>query len=123
MNYSPDYNMRRRNQDCGCSRNMTWEYDTRQNSGMSDYSRSIQTRTSGCGCMEKERMTEKEYTERNRSTDKRIMDCIDTFPVGMTYTPWQVWQELYEIDEALSVGTIFRELDYPWEVGRCAKCR
>ncbi|MCC2231101.1 MAG: spore coat associated protein CotJA [Lachnospiraceae bacterium] len=41
----------------------------------------------------------------------------------MAYVPWQVWQDLYDPEDAFPIGTIFRELDYPWEVGRCSRCR
>ncbi len=49
------------------------------------------------------------------------------FPLGMVYSPIQQWQSLYDIDTALTRGTLFRELDKPWEVpmpsgrkgGRC----
>ncbi|MCD8010286.1 MAG: spore coat associated protein CotJA [Lachnospiraceae bacterium] len=47
--------------------------------------------------------------------------ALDQFPVGMTYVPWQTWQNLYEAEYGFQVGTIFGDLDYPWEVGRCCR--
>lgn len=47
--------------------------------------------------------------------------CIDKFPVGMTYVPWQNWNQIYEFDKALHSGTLFPELDKPF-IGRRA-CR
>lgn len=47
--------------------------------------------------------------------------CIDKFPVGMTYVPWQNWNQIYEFDKALHQGTLFPELDKPF-IGRRA-CR
>ena len=41
------------------------------------------------------------------------------YPLAMAYTPDQIWQELYEDDEALAQGTLFRELDFPF----CPGCR
>ena len=41
-------------------------------------------------------------------------------PLAMAYTPDQAWRELYEDDEALSRGTLFRELDFPFCPG-CGK--
>lgn len=54
-----------------------------------------------------------------------LPECIDSFPVGMTYVPWQRWQNIYNTEEALMIGTIFQDLDYPWLVGGgCGtKCR
>ena len=46
--------------------------------------------------------------------------------LGMVYCPPQQWREVYDVETALSRGTMFRELDMPWEVpaptgkgGRC----
>ena len=49
------------------------------------------------------------------------------FPLGMVYSPIQEWRNAYDVDMALERGTLFRELDMPWEVampssgkgGRC----
>ncbi len=35
----------------------------------------------------------------------------DGKPVGMVYAPVQEWRHLYEIEKALSRGTLFEELD------------
>lgn len=40
-------------------------------------------------------------------------------PLAMAYVPWQVWNETYELDKALHVGTLFPCLDKPF-MGRCA---
>ncbi len=39
--------------------------------------------------------------------------CTD-FPIAMAYVPWQHFSTTYELDKALSVGTIFPELDKPF---------
>ena len=40
------------------------------------------------------------------------------FPsLAMVYAPHQAFRELYDKEEALSRGTLFRELDKPLEVG------
>jgi len=44
---------------------------------------------------------------------------IDQFPVGMAYVPWQCWQELYPLDTAMSMGTIFPDLFKPFIMGGC----
>lgn len=38
------------------------------------------------------------------------------FPLGMVYSPIQEWRNAYDVDTALERGTLFRELDMPWEV-------
>ncbi len=42
----------------------------------------------------------------------------DPMVLAMGYVPNQVWKELYEPAEALERGTIFRQLDLPFEGGR-----
>jgi len=38
-------------------------------------------------------------------------DKMDKFSLAMAYVPWQTFNEVYEIDKALHIGTIFPELD------------
>ena len=44
---------------------------------------------------------------------------IDLFPVGMTYVPWQRWQQVYSVEVAIDVGTIFPDLNKPFIMGGC----
>ena len=46
-------------------------------------------------------------------------ECIDRYPVGMAYVPWQRWQELYSVDTAIEMGTIFPDLFKPFLMGGC----
>ena len=39
---------------------------------------------------------------------------FDDFPVAMAYVPWQRWNTVYDLERALSTGTIFPELDKPF---------
>ncbi len=50
-----------------------------------------------------------------------IDDPLSGLPVAMAYVPWQTWKDLYEIDKALEVGTIFEELDKPFLGRRCSR--
>ena len=57
-------------------------------------------------------------------TDDRYR--LMNFPLGMVYSPIQLWRDAYDVEKALERGTLFRELDKPWEVpapsgkgGRC----
>ena len=40
-------------------------------------------------------------------------------PVGMGYVPMQQWGPVYPADTAFQRGTIFPELDLPFQMGRC----
>ena len=40
----------------------------------------------------------------------------------MAYVPWQQFRNLYDLDHALQVGTIFVELDKPF-TGKGGMCR
>lgn len=41
-------------------------------------------------------------------------DPFESFPLAMTYVPMQRFKNVYELDEALQVGTIFPELNKPF---------
>ena len=44
---------------------------------------------------------------------------MESYPLAMAYVPWQQWKQTYTLDQALQRGTIFPELDLPFEMGRC----
>lgn len=48
----------------------------------------------------------------NRSSCDEVNRC----PLAMAYVPWQCWGNTYEPAVALQRGTIFPDLDLPWEV-------
>ncbi len=50
---------------------------------------------------------------------KTAGECIDKYPIAMAYVPWQCWQEVYSVDVALSMGTIFPDLFKPFTMGGC----
>ncbi len=41
--------------------------------------------------------------------------------LAMAYVPWQRWENLYELDQALMAGTIFADLNKPFR-GRGGCC-
>lgn len=49
-------------------------------------------------------------------------NCLSSYPLAMSYTPDQEWRNLFEIEEALCHGTIFRELELPFYPA-CRSCR
>ncbi|MCI8608892.1 MAG: spore coat associated protein CotJA [Firmicutes bacterium] len=53
--------------------------------------------------------------EGGRNYDARLLGSL---PIAMAYTPMQQWKTTYSRDVALTVGTVFPELDLPFEGGR-----
>lgn len=47
-------------------------------------------------------------------------NCVDNFPLAMAYVPMQQWRELFCPEEALSNGTLFKELIFPWYPTNCS---
>lgn len=45
----------------------------------------------------------------NRSSD------FENWPIAMAYVPWQQWRTTYDTMTAWDIGTIFPELDLPFE--------
>ena len=41
----------------------------------------------------------------------------DNPPIAMAYVPYQQINQFYELDKAMSAGTLFPELDLPFERG------
>ena len=52
----------------------------------------------------------------------KFEQILDRGEVAMAYVPWQHLTRIYEnLDEALNNGTIFPELNKPFEGRRCIK--
>lgn len=49
------------------------------------------------------------------------MEDIEDMPIAMAYVPWQQWRMIYDPKEALKRGTIFKELDLPFEAAKECK--
>lgn len=70
--------------------------------------------TSGCGGVSR------------RDSDDRHSWGLVGYPLAMVYSPVQHFSEIYELDKALESGTVFKELDLPFEgmsVTRGGCCR
>ncbi len=46
--------------------------------------------------------------------------CLEqNYPIAMAYVPWQQWRGVYSMEQGFKRGTIFPELDLPFEPRRC----
>lgn len=61
------------------------------------------------------------YVSRPQSTSCcERDDQMEGLPLAMAYVPWQMWKKIYSVEKALHRGTIFEELDKPFEgIGGC----
>lgn len=51
-------------------------------------------------------------------------DKLQGMEIAMTYVPWQTWTDLYDAEKGFSRGTIFEELDKPFQgTGGCQNAR
>ena len=64
-----------------------------------------------------------EFVGMEKPCDYNIedMDCMKEMPIAMAYVPWQQWRMIYDPKEALKRGTIFQELDLPFEAAKECK--
>lgn len=77
------------------------------------------TRTAACVC----RQTAARRTRTENGSGGMCPACGR--PLAMVYSPVQEFDDLYEAEEGLCRGTIFKELDMPLCVGWCneGRCR
>lgn len=123
MNNNMNCNMNNgmnRNTNCGMNRNVNCGMNKNMGNPGYGMNRNVNTnrrpmvkntgntRPSGnCGCMSKEGCD-------------RGNEPVDEMMPGMSYVPWQKWQNIYSMEEGLEKGTIFADLDKPY-IGRCSK--
>ena len=82
-----------------------------------------------CDCKKKENDSDHCCCNREKKDcDKAEDNCYPckkdewkNSPVGMGYVPWQCFRMLNDMGDGLESGTIFKELDKPFEVGFCAR--
>lgn len=57
------------------------------------------------------------------TSNNKMSTCLEkgNFPLAMAYVPWQKFENLFELEKGLQVGTIFKDLDFPFTVGMCAR--
>lgn len=73
---------------------------------------SREQRNSGCGC---------EAARERRDSECGCADLrkLAGYPLAMVYAPDHEWDDMYDEEEALSRGTLFRPLDLPFYPGKC----
>ena len=58
-----------------------------------------------------------------RRIDNERYDSCETkdmnYKLGMVYSPYQEWQNIYDCDKGFDAGTIFAELDKPFFGYKC----
>lgn len=56
----------------------------------------------------------------NASCTNTAPGCLEqNYSIAMAYVPWQQWQGVYSMEQGFKQGTIFPELDLPFEPRRC----
>lgn len=114
MNYGRPLGYENRQMDCGCEaeRNMT----ARQ-TGCDSCTRQMERENSGCQQKHNSGGCECTCTYMRQ---KGYLEESESYPIGMSYTPWQSWKNTYDNHRGLMSGTIFPELDKPFcAAGRC----
>lgn len=51
--------------------------------------------------------------------NKELSPFPEKTPIGMAYVPYQQWGEVYAVGDGFDRGTMFPELDYPFNGGDC----
>lgn len=65
---------------------------------------------------------------REECSGRTVCDCgenslgLGGYPLAMVYSPCQKFVELYSVHDALHHGTLFKELDLPFEGGMRGNC-
>jgi hypothetical protein len=57
------------------------------------------------------------YPEKRCAGCDRGTEHVDHMMPGMTFVPWQKWEDIYPVEEGLENGTIFKQLNKPF-IGR-----
>lgn len=87
--------------------------------GDEDRSRFERNERMSCGC-QKERACPLTQTGRGCSGyGTRSAYALTDFPLAMVYSPIQEWRNVYDEKKGFSRGTIFAELDKPFEGRHC----
>lgn len=111
-NISGTVNSRSAESRCGCNRRQsdnTRVYDNMTVRQMVNNGNNSQSENNSCGCA------------RNSESSIINQECLSTFPLAMVYSPMQNFDNITEVSGALCRGTIFEQLDLPFNHARCCK--
>lgn len=68
-----------------------------------------------CNCQNTRNQPSERRCEQRCPAEEMSLATVPEMPLAMAYIPWQKWQYIYDADKALERGTIFEELDQPFE--------
>ena len=118
-----------RNDNCGMSRN-TESRNCNMNRNINRGNCGI-NRNMGNTCSNREMNSQDRKSCGSVGTTNVICNCrmdgcdigtehVDKMAPGMSYVPWQKWEDIYCMEKALERGTIFEQLDKPF-MGGCGR--
>lgn len=108
---------------CGCN-------ETSQMAPVTNTKCVVHEERCGCGQTEQQvnrpcsdRPSDRPCPDRNEfcraNNGKASLEHVDYMGPAMGYVPWQPWEEIYDMEKGLYLGTIFCNLDKPFK-GGCA---
>jgi len=106
---NPRRNIREHREDPGCG-------NTRERQNTCGCGRD-QREPCGCGNEHEHHGSAREYHGNDRENCSR--NALPGFPLAMVYMPDHDWDGLFDEEEALMHGTLFRPLEFPFYPGRC----
>ena len=130
-NRSGNNNTRTEN-GCGCNRSGSNNTRTENGCGCGRMRNHCAKERNGCGCERTGNNCKRDENNSNRSDcdcnkgeDNSCYPCKKdewkNSPVGMGYVPWQCFRMVNDMRDGFETGTIFKELDKPFEIGFCAR--
>lgn len=92
-----------------------------RNGNMNRNTRQISREASNdCGCkMEQSEDYRHPSCECSKDSCNQATAPVDSMMLAMAYVPWQQWEEIFDYEKALCIGTIFVNLDKPWTGRAC----
>ena len=103
---------RRTVDNCGCNNNAR----TTDNCGCNDARIEARIANDNCGCDHHDHHPVSGTAGCNASR----YDQLSGMALAMSYVPWQTYCQLYDLEEAICHGTIFKELDLNFMRGCCS---
>lgn len=58
------------------------------------------------------------FNQRPCGCSERTHSDMSGKSLAMAYVPWQSWKDIYDFDKGFCIGTIFSELNKPFEGGK-----